>query len=152
MSATVQVSETPTQVLVSNGEVRIVAAETPVVRVVSAGVQGPPGGSGPLRAAEPAWAPAMTLNWSSTDLIRITLEGDTILTFTGGADGQRLLLELTQDANGLRSVTWPANLRYSTSIPAIALSNAPGRLDRVGFLYRAASNTYDVIALALGFI
>jgi hypothetical protein len=151
VSNTVQLESTPTQVIVEQDVVRVVAEQTSV-RVVSAGVQGPAGGSGPLRTANPTWAATMALDWSNADVVRITLAGNTTFTFTGAQNDQRLMLELTQDATGGRSVTWPANLRYSGTIPAIALSTAGGRLDRIGFIYRAGTNTYDVIAIAIGFI
>jgi len=150
VSNTVQVESTPTQVIVDQDVVNVVVEQTSV-RVVSTGVQGPAGGSGPLRASNPTWAATMAIDWSTADVVRITLAGNTTFTFTGATNDQRLMLELTQDATGGRTVTWPASLRYSSTIPAIAMSTAAGRLDRIGFIYRAGTNTYDVIAVAIGF-
>lgn len=150
MTTSVSVDGTPTTVVIDQDAVRIVA-EQETIRVVSAGVQGPAGGSGPLRASNPAWSSTMTVDWSAFDVVRITLGGSTMFAFAGAQNDQRLMLELTQDATGGRAVTWPANLRYSSTIPAITLSTAGGRLDRIGFIYRAGTNTYDVIAVAIGF-
>lgn len=110
-----------------------------------------PGGVAVPRIASPTWAGAMTLDWSTADLFRITLGGTTALTFTGAVDGQKLLLELTQDATGSRVATFPATVRYSVLIPAITLSSTAGKLDRCGFVYNAAAATYDLVALATGF-
>lgn len=147
----VQVSEVNTQVVqVAEPTTRVVADQTEV-RIVSAGVQGPAGGSGPLRVATIAWASSIAVDWSNTDVARITLAGPTTLMFTGAADNQRLILELTQDATGGRAVTLPPSLRFSTTIPTIVLSTAGNKLDRLGFIYRASSAAYDVIAVAIGY-
>lgn len=111
-----------------------------------------PGGVGATRIATPTWSASMTLNWASADLIRITLGGaTTALTFTGAQDGQKLLLELTQDATGNRAVSWPASIAYSTTIPSITLSTAAGKRDRLGFIYNATANRYDLAAVAIGY-
>jgi len=142
MSETVVVTES------TNAKVLV---EEEVVRIVTTGTQGPAGGSGPLRSQVLTWASSLTVNWSNADVVRVTLGGPTTMTFTGAQDGQRLLLEVTQDVTGGRTVTWPASLRYSSTIPAIALSAAGGKLDRIGFIYRSGTSTYDVIAIAIGF-
>jgi hypothetical protein len=132
-------------------EKNTVVVEQGVVRVLAAGIQGPPGGSGPLRTITLAWQPERVIDWTNYDLVRVTLEGTTELTFVGGADGQRLLLELTQDEVGGRTVTWPTTMRFSSTIPPVALSTEPQKLDRFGLIYRATTSTYDVIATALGY-
>lgn len=147
----VQVTELNTQVVqVAEPTTRVVAEQTNV-RIISSGVQGPAGGSGPLRVATLEWAPSMTVDWSEVDLVRITLTGATTLTFTGAQDNQRLILELEQDAEGGRTVVFPNTLRFSNTLPAIVLSTVGGKLDRIGFIYRAGSTAYDVIAIAIGY-
>lgn len=94
---------------------------------------------------------AITADFVDADVIRITLAGDPTITLAGAADGQKCVLELTQDATGGRAVTWSANVRYGTDLPSITLSTAGGALDRIGLIYNAAAAKFDVIALSRGF-
>jgi hypothetical protein len=103
------------------------------------------------RVATFAYAATITVDWSICDIARITLTGNPTLAFTGGVDGQHCTLELTQDATGSRSVTWPGNARFSTDIPTPTLSTTANKLDRLGFLNSTASNTYDAVAVVRGF-
>ena len=139
-----------TSVLVTQTAVNRVVVEDSVVRVISAGTQGPAGSSS-LRVGTAAWAASMTINWGNFDLVRVTLANATTLAFAAVTDGRRVIVELTQDATGTRLVTWPGNVRYSQSLPLISLSTAPGATDRVGFIYSAGSSTFDVMAVARGF-
>jgi hypothetical protein len=94
----------------------------------------------------------MTVDWSNFDLIRVELQGATTFTsFAPVTDGRRVILELTHDVGGGYPVVWPANVRYSTSLPLISLSLDPNKTDRVGFIYNGASTTFDVMAVARGF-
>lgn len=151
MSNLVVADQTPVnRVVVEEGVVRVVKVEEAVVRVVSVGTQGPAGSSS-WRIGEAVWASSMLLNWGTYDLIRVVLAGNTDIAFEDVSDGRRVILELTQDATGGREVTWPANVRYSVSLPMISLSTAPDATDRVGFIYNAQTDTFDVMAVARGF-
>lgn len=99
-----------------------------------------------------AWAPGVTIDWGAANCHRLTLGGNTTITFTGGRDGEKLILEIKQDATGSRSVTLPANIRYSSMITTVALSAAPNAMDKLGFMYNAADDKYDLVAAAYGFI
>ena len=99
------------------------------------------------------WAANVTINWDLANLHRITLTGSTCnLLFTGGKDGEKLTLEVTQDATGNRTAVFPSNVRYSTLLPAITLTTTPNRMDKLGFMYNAATNTYDLVAFVYGYI
>lgn len=141
------------RLLIDDGQTvrQTVLVEEPIVQVVTVGVPGPPGGLGPLRSSVLPWTSTMTVDWATVDVVRVTLQGPTTFAFTGATNDQRLILELTQGSTGGHAVTWPANLRYSLIIPSIQLSTAPDKLDRIGILYRSASNTYDVVALMVGY-
>jgi hypothetical protein len=94
----------------------------------------------------------MTIDWGNFDLIRVVLQGATTFTsFAAVTDGRRVILELTHDAGGGYPVNWPANVRYSNSLPMISLSTDPNRTDRVGFIYNDAALSFDVMAVARGF-
>lgn len=105
----------------------------------------------PKRIATPAWAAAMTLNWSSFDVYRITLAGATTFTFTGGLDGQNCQLELLQDATGGRLVTWPAAARFAADLAAPTLSTTAGKMDRIGFQANTGLAKYDCVAVVKGY-
>lgn len=112
----------------------------------------PPGGAAVGRVSSPTWSASMTLNWATADIFRVTLGGATTnFTFSGATDGQKLILELTQDATGNRSVVWPASVRFSATLSGITLSTTAGKLDRLGFIYHAPSAKYDLVALSLGY-
>jgi hypothetical protein len=92
------------------------------------------------------------INWSGSDVVRITLTGNMTPTMTGAVDGQKCILEIIQDATGSRTATWTnATLRYGTDITSITLSTAANKIDRVGFIYNASANKYDVVAVVKGF-
>lgn len=121
------------------------------VRIVSVGEQGPPG-TMVRRVYDATWASSLLIDWAHYDLYRVELAGPlTEITFSGASDGQPLILELEQDATGGRLITFLSSIRYSTLIPSLTLSTAPGSTDRLGFMYNASTNTYDLMALARGF-
>ena len=131
----------------STGAMYTLLADTTTVRTLI-----PPGGSMVPRISSATWASTVSINWSTADLVRLTLQGTiTTLTFTGAVDGQKLVLELYQDVNGNRTVSFPASVRYSSTISDITLSTEAYKLDRLGFIYNAAAATYDLVALAIGF-
>ena len=93
-----------------------------------------------------------TVNWTGVDVARITLTGACTPTFSGGVDGQKCLLELIQDGTGGRVTTWTsANVRYGANITAITSGLTASKKDRIGFIYDASANKYDVIAVATGY-
>lgn len=55
---------------------------------------------------------AFTVNFSK-QVQQVTLTGNCTFTFTAPPGPARLLLELTQDATGSRTVTWPAAVKWS---------------------------------------
>ena len=99
-----------------------------------------------------SWASSVTINWDLANCHRLTLGGTpTALTFTGGVDGEKLILELKQDATGSRTITLPPNVRYSSTIPSIVLSTSPNRIDKLGFMYNLSDGKYDLVAVSYGF-
>lgn len=97
------------------------------------------------------WASTVAINWNDANCQRVTLGGPTTFTFTGAVDGEKLILEIKQDATGSRTITLPASVRYSTSIPGVALSTTANKIDKLGFMYNATDNKYDLVAVTYGF-
>jgi hypothetical protein len=97
------------------------------------------------------WASSVAINWDLANCHRLTLAGVTALSFSGGVDGEKLVLELTQDATGGRTITLPATVRLSSNIPVVTLSTTPGYMDKLGFMFNQAANKYDLVAVIYGF-
>jgi hypothetical protein len=72
-------------------------------------------------------------------------------TFTGAVDGQKLILEIIQDATGSRTFAFPSSVRYGTDITAITLTTTASKTDRIGFIYNSSAAKYDVVAVIKGF-
>jgi hypothetical protein len=97
------------------------------------------------------WASTVAINWNDANCQRVTLGGSTTFTFTGGVDGEKLILELKQDATGSRLITLPSNVRFSSTIPSILLSTDAGRIDKLGFMFNSTDSKYDLVAVSYGF-
>jgi hypothetical protein len=98
------------------------------------------------------WASSVEIDWDEANCHRLTLSGSpTSLSFTGGVDGEKLVLELTQDSSGNRLISLPSSVRYSASIPSVVLSSTPNYMDRLGFMFNEATGKYDLVAVAYGF-
>jgi len=98
------------------------------------------------------YAAMVTIDWSVADIIRITLTGNIQITNSGAYDGQRCMLELTQDGTGGRSVVFTSEVRFGSDIIAYAPSSTPTAMDRLGFVFNLSANKYDVVALVTGFV
>lgn len=100
---------------------------------------------------ENPWAATVNINWDLANNHRLTLTGNTILTFSGGRDGDRLILDLAQDTTGNRLVTFPSNVSYGTTIPAIILSTGASKVDKLGFMRNVSIDKYQLVSVAYGF-
>ena len=104
-----------------------------------------------LSVGTDAWTSTMNINWAVNNVQRITLAGNTAFTFVGGNDGARLILELTQDGTGSRTITLPSSVHFGSTVPYVTLSTTAGKKDRLGFIYNATNGTYDLVAVAYGY-
>lgn len=84
-------------------------------------------------------------------LHRITPTGNITLDFTGAADGQKVLIEVTQDATGSRLVTLGTGVAYGSDITAYTASTAANKTDVLGFIYNSAAGKYRLVAVAKGY-
>lgn len=96
------------------------------------------------------WSSGMAINWSTAMTHRVTLAGNTTFTFSNARDGEKVVLELKQDATGSRTITLPSNVRYCLYVPSVTLSTAAGYIDKLGFIYNATDDKYDLVAVAYG--
>lgn len=92
-----------------------------------------------------------TCDWGLYDEIRITLDANVTLTFTGGTDGQGCTLKLKQDATGGRTVTLPGAVRFNADITGYTTTTTASKSDRVGFIHDAGDSKFDFVSVIKGF-
>lgn len=100
---------------------------------------------------KPVFAADLAISWSGVREVRVTLTDNFAPTFSGAVDGQPVALKLTQDGTGSRTVTLPANVRYSSDLPEYVASIDPNAIDRVGLIYDADDAVFDLVAVVKGF-
>jgi hypothetical protein len=88
-----------------------------------------------------AYSPAITPDAQLGGHFRVTLTGNPAINApTSPADGQKITLEVVQDATGGRTVTWGTGIQFGAA-GAPTLSTAAGKRDVLGFLYSAAAGS-----------
>lgn len=81
---------------------------------------------------------------------RIPLNGNTTLNApTGPSDGEKITLELIQDATGSRTVTWNAVFDFGAS-GAPTLTTTANKRDLVGFIYSSSASKWLYAGSQLG--
>ena len=86
--------------------------------------------------ATPAFAATLTLDLSTIKdggIFRVTLTGNVTIQLSNGTDGQRFVMELTQDATGSRLVTLSGTyFRFGTDITSFTATTTGNKMDRIG--------------------
>lgn len=94
----------------------------------------------------------LSVDAANYDILRITLEGDLHLDIQNtGMDGQKLLLELTQDAVGNHKVTFGGTISWGHDIKVFDATAEPLATDVVGLVRHSPSSTWRIIAVAKGY-
>jgi hypothetical protein len=88
---------------------------------------------------------------SSSGILRVLLTQSATINLTGAVDGQRLTLEMTQDATGGRVVTLGSMFAFGADLTSFTATTAGSKTDIVGVQYHAASSKYRVLAVSKGF-
>ncbi len=98
------------------------------------------------------YAAALTLDFTRSETLRLRLTGNAAI--SGGMiaayDGQRCVLEVTQDGTGGRTLTPPSNLRQGTDV-TWALSAGPNTRTHLGMVFNSPASCWDLLACARGF-
>lgn len=105
----------------------------------------------PLPAIVTPVSGTYTCNCAISNVFDLTLGATNNIVFSNGFDGEKILLRVRQDATGSRLITWPANVRFSASIPSVTLSTAINKMDQIALIYNAADAKYDFMSFNLGF-
>jgi hypothetical protein len=93
-------------------------AQTPVVNIGNSGT-------------------AFTLNCALSNTFRVLMNGNVAtLTISNPSDGQTVVLKLTQDGTGTRTMAWPAALKWAGGV-ALALSTPAASVDLLVMTYYA---------------
>jgi hypothetical protein len=110
----------------------------------------------PSRVAQPAVTlvdgASIALDASLGNTFGVTLGGNRTLANPANAlDGQRIIIQVTQDSTGSRTLSYGSAYAFSSSLAAPTLSTAPGTTDYLGFIYRAAASKWEFLAFVSGF-
>jgi hypothetical protein len=94
------------------------------------------------------YASSMTLNCSNGYNVNITLTGNgTITSITNIPSDRAIIIHITQDATGGRTLTFPANtvfpLGYATGT-TLNLTTTGGAMDKVSLTYNSTTSKYEV--------
>lgn len=83
-----------------------------------------------------------TIDWTAGNKQKMTLTGNCEVSFTDPASTASLILVLTQDATGSRTVTWSGmTVKWAGGV-APTLSTAASSIDIVTFLYDVGADVY----------
>lgn len=94
------------------------------------GADGASGAIGTYTTASPTTT--QTVDFATAQVWKLTLGGNVTITLTGAVTGSAygLTIYLVQDATGVRTVTWPASVKWPNGVPAV-LSTAANAVDVV---------------------
>lgn len=98
------------------------------------------------------YAESMTLTPTNGKTQAITLTGNpTINVSAAVTTGAELIIQLTQDATGSRTVTWGSNVAFGSDIASVTLSTAASKVDFVGLKWHAGKAKWLVVSVARGY-
>lgn len=87
---------------------------------------------------------AFTINCNQSNVFRVLMTGNVAtLTITNPSDGQTIVLKLTQDGTGSRTMTWPAAFKWPGA-SSVILSTAIGAIDQLTATYYADTTSWNV--------
>lgn len=81
---------------------------------------------------------SLTVDLSTSAAIKVTMTGNCTLTLSNPVTGATYALRLVQDATGLRTMTWPAAVKWVGGIPP-TLSSAAAAIDIIALYYDGTS-------------
>lgn len=105
------------------------------------------------------WAPValtdaatIAIDASLGNHFRVTLAGNrTLGAPTNPTDGQRILVEVAQDATGGRTLAYDAVYAFGTDVVSPTLTTTANKVDYLGFVYSSATVKWRCLAVARGY-
>ena len=83
---------------------------------------------------------------------RVTIAGNrTLATPSNPADGQKIIIQVTQGSAGAFTLSYGSGFEFSTALPQPTLSTAAGDTDLLAFVYNAAKSRWLLAAFVPGF-
>lgn len=83
---------------------------------------------------------------------RVTLGGNrTLGAPSNPTDGQKILVEVKQDATGSRTLAYNAIYRFGSDVTSPTLTTTASKTDFLGFVYNSTAAKWDCIAVAKGY-
>lgn len=73
---------------------------------------------------------------------------------TNATDGQKIIVEVIQDATGSRALTYATGTgayAFSTDVPSPTLSTGANKRDYLGFVYNGSASRWHLLAVTKGF-
>jgi len=94
----------------------------------------------------------VTFDARLSNVFRLTLVGNVTLHGpSNGEDCQRVIVILTQDGVGGRTLTLGTNISVGTDLATVTLSSAVGAIDYLGLMYNAVTGDWHVVSFIKGF-
>lgn len=94
----------------------------------------------------------LNLDGRLKSVVKIDLQGATTINMVnGGRDGQRLTLELTQDATGNRGVTIGTGFAWGADVTAFSPTTTPSKTDYIGLIYNSTAAAWRILAITKGY-
>jgi hypothetical protein len=98
------------------------------------------------------YAATLNINAALGNHFRVTLTGAaTVAAPTGPTDGQKITLEVIQDATGSRALSWNTAFDFGTP-GAPVLTTTAAKRDLIGFVYSGSLSKWLYAGSALGFL
>lgn len=82
-----------------------------------------------------------------SDVVNLTIVGNTTLTFSNPVDGRTFTLKVKQGGPGLYQVNLPAAVRYGEAFSTYAGSQPPGQIDKLILQYDAQDAAFDLLSV-----
>ena len=79
------------------------------------------------------YAANLAIDWDDGKMRSVTLTGNTTISFSNAGVGDVLVLQVTQDSTGSRTITWPASVEWAGG-SAEGPSSGGGEVDIYTFL------------------
>lgn len=97
---------------------------------------------------------AVTINLDASlgNTFTVTLGGNrTLATPTNPSSGQKVVLRITQDGTGGRTLAYSSGWNLGADLASVSLSTAAGATDYVGAIYNTVSSKWDIISIVRGY-
>lgn len=97
-------------------------------------------------------AATIAINASLGNTFTVTLGGNrTLGTPTNPVSGQKIIVRVTQDGTGGRTLSYSSGWNLGTDFVGLSLSTAANATDYIGAIYNAITSKWDVVSIMRGY-